>query len=69
MIDKQTKDFLKKSEIDVLPKNWQNAITRIYSAYPLKCLPNGICDPVYICNIFAQELGLGDGRTNFEEVV
>lgn len=62
-------EFFKKSGIDVLPIKWQNAIKRVYNCYPMECLPNGICDMVYICNVIAKELGLGDGKTNFKELI
>jgi len=65
MEQNELNEFMKKSGVDKLPEVWQNVIKRIYSSYPLKCLPNGICDSVYICNIIAHELKLGDGRTNF----
>jgi len=43
----------------------KKAIKRIYSAYPEECLPQGICDPAYIINVIAYELGVGDGKGNF----
>ncbi len=48
-----------------IPETHKKAIMRIYECYPESCTPNGICDPVYILNIFCHELGIGDGRTNF----
>lgn len=47
------------------PETHKKAIERIYQAYPFDCLPKGICDPVYMLNVFCQELGIGDGRSNF----
>lgn len=41
------------------------AIKRVWSAYPPECLPQGICDPLYMMNSIALELGIGDGRGNF----
>lgn len=35
--------------------------TRICRSYGI----NGICDPMYIANVIALELGLGDGQSNF----
>ena len=26
---------------------------------------NGICDPMYVCNVTAMHLGRGDGQSNF----
>ena len=43
----------------------RNAIKRIYSAYPSSCMPQGICDPMYIMNVLAKELGIGDGKGDF----
>jgi len=64
----EAKEFLEKAGIEELPTKWQNAIKRVYNSYPLKCLPKGVCDPMYICNVMAKELGLGDGESNFKEV-
>jgi len=51
--------------VNKLPENWQRAIKRVYRSYPKDCLPQGLCDPVYICNTIALELGIGDGQGNF----
>jgi len=48
-----------------VPQKVQDAIKRIYSAYPRECMPQGLCDPMYIMNIIALELGIGDGQGNF----
>ena len=45
----------------VIPKKLKNASMRICNAYGIK----GICDPMYIVNVMARELGLGDGRSKF----
>ena len=47
------------------PEKVQNAIKRIYGSYPSECMPQGICDPMYILNVIALELGVGDGQGNF----
>jgi len=47
------------------PEKVKNAIKRIYSSYPKECMPQGICDPMYIMNIICLELGIGDGQSNF----
>ena len=47
------------------PERVKNAIKRIYNAYPLDYMPQGVCDPMYIMNIIALELGIGDGQGNF----
>ncbi|TXH41080.1 MAG: hypothetical protein E6Q97_38265 [Desulfurellales bacterium] len=47
------------------PEKVQNAIRRIYSSYPKDCLPQGVCDPMWIMNIICLELGIGDGQGNF----
>ncbi|MBU0963213.1 MAG: hypothetical protein KKD48_04895 [Nanoarchaeota archaeon] len=48
-----------------IPETHKTAIIRIYESYPIELMPNGICDPVYILNIFCKELGIGDGKSNF----
>jgi hypothetical protein len=50
------------------PKRVVAAIKRIYSCYPADCMPQGLCDPMYIMNIIALELGVGDGRGKFDGV-
>ncbi len=47
------------------PEKVQKAIKRIYEAYPEDCMPQGICDPMYIMNVICHELGIGDGQGNF----
>lgn len=48
-----------------VPERVKRAIRRIYASYPVECLPQGVCDPMYIMNIIALELGIGDGRGIF----
>lgn len=43
----------------------QRAALRIAQAYGTR----GLCDPQYIANVVAHELGLGDGMNNFRESV
>lgn len=43
------------------PKNLRRISERICTSYGI----TGICDPMYICNIIALELGFGDGQSNF----
>lgn len=50
---------------DKTPEKVKQAIKRVYAAYPPECLPQGICDPMYIMNVIAFELGIGDGQHNF----
>jgi hypothetical protein len=47
------------------PDTHKNAIKRIYNVYPAECMPQGICDPVYILNVLCKELGIGDGQSHF----
>jgi hypothetical protein len=61
----RTEEFWEERLDKNLPENWKRAIKRIYGAYPEECLPNGLCDPMYILNVMAFELGLGDGQSNF----
>lgn len=46
----------------VIPNNLRNAATSIVRSYGIK----GICDPMYIANVIALNLGLGDGKSNFK---
>ena len=69
MEESKLNEFMEKAGIDILPKEWQKAIKRVYGSYPKRCLPTGVCDPVYICNVFAKALKLGDGRSNFKELI
>ena len=48
-----------------VPARVQKAIKRVYSAYPSSCLPQGLADPMYIMNVIAHELGVGDGEGHF----
>ena len=47
------------------PERVKRAIKRVYGAYPKECLPQGVCDPMYIMNVICLELGVGDGQGNF----
>lgn len=47
-----------------IPEKLKNASKRICLAYGIR----GICDPGYIANVIAVELGMGDGKSHFEEV-
>ena len=61
----QSPEFWEKRLTGNEPQRVQNAIKRIYAAYPPECLPMGICDPMYIMNVICKELGVGDGCGNF----
>lgn len=50
--------------VDV-PEKVKNAIKRVYGSYPKECLPQGLCDPMYIMNVICLELGIGDGKSHF----
>ena len=45
----------------VIPNKLKNASMRICNAYGI----SGICDPMYIVNIIALELGIGNGKSKF----
>lgn len=47
------------------PEPIKRAIKKVYNSYPADCLPQGVCDPMYIMNTIALELGIGDGKGNF----
>ena len=51
---------------DEVPEKVKNAIKQVYFAYPEDCLPQGVCDPMYIMNVICLELGVGDGEGNFD---
>lgn len=44
-----------------IPQDLKNVSTKICNSYGIK----GICDPMYIVNLIALELKLGDGKGNF----
>jgi hypothetical protein len=44
-----------------IPPELRKASERICCSYGIR----GICDPMYIANVIAKELGLGDGGSNF----
>ena len=46
-----------------VPKDIRKAAERICRAYGI----SGICDPGYIANVIAVELGRGDGQSNFTQ--
>jgi len=48
-----------------VPEKVKRAIKRVYAAYPEECLPQGVCDPMYIMNCICLELGIGDGNGKF----
>ena len=57
-----TKEFFDEAfkEMDI-PEGLRKASERICQAYSIK----GICDPGYIANVIAVEMGMGDGKSNF----
>jgi len=58
-------EYWKERLDDDVPEKVQKAIKRIYNSFPADCLPQGVCDPMWIMNIIAFELGVGDGQGNF----
>jgi hypothetical protein len=56
------KDRLGGAEV---PEDVKTAIRRVYESYPRECMPQGLCDPLYIMNIIALALGVGDGLGTF----
>lgn len=57
------KDLFYQSAFDGIPApiKIKRAAIRICESYGIR----GLCDPAYIANIIALELGLGDGLSNF----
>ena len=51
--------------INNYPERVKRAIKRVYNSYPPDCMPQGLCDPMYIMNVICKELGIGDGQGNF----
>lgn len=47
-----------------IPENLKRLSARICRSYGIR----GSCDPMYIANIIAFELGLGDGKSNFKSI-
>ena len=46
------------------PEELKKACERICDTYGI----SGVCDPAYIGNVIAKELGFGDGENNFTEL-
>ena len=44
-----------------VPADLKRLATRLCRSYGIR----GVCDPMYIANVIAVELGLGDGLSNF----
>lgn len=69
---KHDKEFFNKAFTDStnnepynVPDDIRKVAERICMAYGIR----GICDPMYIANLIAIELGLGDGSSNFESPI
>ena len=62
---KTTNEYWEKRLSSDTNEKVANAIKKVYAAYPEECLPQGICDSMYIINIIAAEIGFGDGQSNF----
>ena len=64
-MNKYTENYWQPRLSDCQNTKVKNAIKKIYSSYPVECMPQGTADPMYIMNIIAKELGIGDGMGNF----
>ena len=62
---KYTEEYWDKRLAGIKSINVKNAIKKVYESYPKECMPQGICDPLYIMNTIALEIGIGDGKGNF----
>jgi hypothetical protein len=67
-MEKIDKEFFDKAFFNELaqkpyqiPADLRRASERICLAYGIR----GICDPMYIANVIAAEIGRGDGQSNF----
>ena len=58
-------DFFKEAweGMQNVPEDLRRLSERLCRSYGIR----GICDPGYIANVIAKELGLGDGFSNFYE--
>lgn len=60
--NKNDRDFFNEAfRGKTVPQNLRKASERICRSYGI----NGICDPMYIVNLIAKELGLGNGQSHF----
>jgi len=50
---------------DSVPERVQDAIKRVYNSYPEECMPQGVCDPMYIMNMICLILDVGNGKGEF----
>lgn len=48
-----------------IPENIKRLSIRLCRSYGIR----GICDPMYIANLIALELGLGDGQSSFKHIL
>jgi hypothetical protein len=48
-----------------VPADIKRLASRLCRSYGI----NGICDPMYIANVIALELGMGDGQSHFNGTV
>ena len=60
-----SENYWKERLPENVPEKVKLAIKRVYNSFPKECMPQGVCDPMYIMNIIALELGIGDGQNNF----
>lgn len=63
---KYDNDYWEKRLGSDVPEKVKKAVMRVYGSYPAECMPQGLCDPMYIMNVIAKELGIGDGMGNFK---
>ena len=64
-LEKYDEKYWEKRIDPSVPERVKNAIKRVYESYPKDCLPQGVCDPMYIMNVIAKELGIGNGQGEF----
>lgn len=60
---KQDEFFAEAFKGSNVPDDIRRLSERLCVSYGIR----GICDPMYIANVIARELGLGDGMGNFHE--
>ena len=65
MIPEYNQEYWDKRLDDNIPEKVKTAIKRIYNSFPKEEMPQGLCDPMYIMNVICYELGIGDGKSNF----
>ena len=38
-------------DVENIDEKWVKAVKSVYRCYPASCMPMGVCDMAYICNV------------------